>query len=215
MDIVERLYHQLARALERGYPGAPDRAPTIGDIYQHLIPYRAMRSELGIWELPEYEHALVRLLVGERGHLVIEDSNVRDELLRELASPNPILGIYRDYAAVPVRIGATDAAPPPPPTPPDTPATPPPEPPPAPEPTPAATTEPEDIPAAPPAPAACRSCGAILPDVDGLRFCPSCGADQLEVHCRACDAVLRPEWNFCIRCGEPRDAARPRNAGGV
>jgi hypothetical protein len=187
MDVVDRLYHQLARALERGYPGSPERPLTVGDVYQHLIPYRAMRSELGIWELAEYEHALLRLLAGERDHLSVESPEVREELLRELASPNPILGIYRDYAAMPVRVGIAAPGPPIPPAPP------------APAP-PLAESAP-----APPA-VECRSCGASLPEVPGLRFCPSCGADQLEVHCRACDAPLKPEWNFCIRCGEPRPA---------
>ena len=205
MDILDRLHHQLARALERGYPGSPERLPTIGDIYQHLIPYRAMRSELGVWELAEYEHALVRLLVGEGGYLVVESPEVRDELIRELASPNPILGIYRDYAGVAVRIGGTQAAPLPSPGPPEPPAPPPPEPPPP--------VEPEPAPAPSPAPAACRSCGSTLPDAAGLRFCPSCGADQLESRCRPCDALLKPEWNFCIRCGEPRNAATPPTTG--
>ena len=177
MDIVDLLYHQLTRAIERGYPGAPERPPTIGDIYQHLIPYRSVRGELGIWELAEYEHALLRLLAGEHGHLAVEKPEVRDELVRELASPNPILGIYRDYAPEPVRVGAVSAAVP-------TPA--PPE------------------PAAPPGAAECHACAALLPDVPGLRFCPACGADQLEARCHACDTPLKPEWNYCIRCGEAR-----------
>ena len=180
MDIVDLLYHQLTRAIERGYPGGPERPPTIGDIYQHLIPYRSVRGELGIWELAEYEHALLRLLAGEHGHLAVEKPEVRDELVRELASPNPILGIYRDYAAVPVRVGAAASAVPPAPSPP------PPE------------------PATAPAPPACHACAAPLPDVPGVRFCPTCGADQLEVRCLACDTPLKPEWNFCIRCGEAR-----------
>jgi Double zinc ribbon len=188
MDIVDLLYHQLTRALERGYPGGPERPPTIGEIYQHLIPYRSVRGELGIWELAEYEHALLRLLAGEHGHLAVEKPEVRDELQRELASPNPILGIYRDYAPVQVRVGAAaiSAAPASPPEPPRE------------EPT------PEEPPREEPTMAVCRSCATPLPDVPGLRFCPACGADQLEVRCRACEAPLKPEWNFCIRCGEAR-----------
>ena len=186
MDIVDLLYHQLARAIERGYPGSPERPPTIGDIYQHLIPYRSVRGELGIWELAEYEHALLRLLAGEHGHLAVEKPEVRDELVRELASPNPILGIYRDYAPVMVRIGAESAAPAPAPQPP--------------------VPSPPSPPS--PQPKACHACAEPLPNVTGLRFCPACGADQLEVRCGACDAVLKPEWNFCIRCGEPRDGRK-------
>ena len=186
MDIVDLLYHQLTRAIERGYPGAPERAPTIGDIYQHLIPYRSVRGELGIWELAEYEHALLRLLAGEHGHLAVERPEVREELVRELASPNPILGIYRDYAPVHVRVGAVSAAAPTTDLPPPTPSSPPP------------------TPSPPPLARGCHACATLLPDVPGLRFCPACGQDQLEVRCRACDSVLKPEWNFCIRCGEAR-----------
>jgi predicted RNA-binding Zn-ribbon protein involved in translation (DUF1610 family) len=206
MDIVDRLYHQLARAVERAGPGAPDAMPTIGDIYQHLIPYRGIRGELGIWELAEYEHGLLRLLAGERGHLTVEAPEVREELARELASPNPILGIYRDYAAVPVRIAPARPAPspqePPPPTAPPAP--------PAPEPPPPVEPAPEPRLAAP----SCNACGSALPDAPGLRFCPKCGQDQLEVRCQACAARLEPEWNFCIRCGRPRDGAAAGDRAG-
>jgi hypothetical protein len=186
MDIVDRLYHHLTQAIERG--GAPPRGRTltIADVYQQLIPYRAVRSELGVWELAEYEHALVRLLAGERGYVSLGTLEARDELIRELASSNPILGIYRDYPAVQVVIAA------------------------------AAESEPESAPAVPepekeaPAPHACGACGADLPDLRGLRYCPACGTDQTEAVCAGCDAPLRAEWNFCIRCGAPRGGGERR-----
>ena len=37
------------------------------------------------------------LLSGEGGHLVVRDPQALEEIRRELASTNPILGIYRDY----------------------------------------------------------------------------------------------------------------------
>ncbi|HET8655813.1 MAG TPA: hypothetical protein VFL93_09895, partial [Longimicrobiaceae bacterium] len=100
MDLVDRLHDRLRAA-------AP--APTgftIGELYQRLIPYRSVRGELGVWELAEYEHALLRLLSGERDYLELEDPSARAEIARELASPNPILGVYRDYPAARVRLGA-------------------------------------------------------------------------------------------------------------
>ncbi|MBW3631046.1 MAG: zinc ribbon domain-containing protein [Gemmatimonadetes bacterium] len=210
MDIVDRLYHQLHLALERA-PGGGAGSPTIGDIYQHLIPYRSLRSELGIWELAEYEHALLRLLAGERGHVRVETAEVREEILRELAAPNPILGIYRDYPGVQVSIGALADAPPPPQPPQQTP--------PARSPLPPQRSQPQRLPdplavTAPQSPAACRSCGTALPDLAGLRFCPACGHDQLDVRCTACDASLAPAWTYCIRCGEPRGGGDRRERAG-
>jgi hypothetical protein len=185
MDIVDRLYHHLTLSLERGGAALRGRELTIADVYQQLIPYRSVRGELGIWELAEYEHGLVRLLAGERGYLSVQKPEVREELLREIASPNPILGIYRDYATEPVQIGGSA---------------------PVASPTPASPR----APAAPEAARGCHSCGTALPDLPALRFCPACGADQTEVACRACDAPLKTEWNFCIRCGAPRDGGDRR-----
>src|SRR4029453_3845279 len=105
-------------------------AVTVGDIYQHLVPYRTVRAELGFGELAEYEHALLRLLPGERRFLVVGRADVQEEVQRELPNTNPILGVSRDYADVgvylnpyapdPVALDLT--APPPPPPPPPAPA---------------------------------------------------------------------------------------------
>lgn len=201
MDLVDRLHHELVEALRRAPAGLDERPLTVGEIYQHLIPYRGVRSELGIFELPQYEHALLRLLSGERGYLTLVAAEVQEELRRELASPNPILGIYRDYPTAEVRLAQQVG-----------PATAPPAP--TPEIIPIDEREPQDAPA-PEAPrsATCHGCAVQLPDVPELRFCPACGADQLEAPCVACGAMLRAEWNFCIRCGTPRGGgARPQPA---
>jgi hypothetical protein len=107
MDALDRLYFRLRQALA-GRPS--DRSVTIAEIYQQLVPYRAVRGELGYSELAEYEHALLRLLGGERGYAQVDVASVQEEIQRELRSPNPILGLYRDYAAVDVRISAAAAA---------------------------------------------------------------------------------------------------------
>lgn len=107
MDLVDRLFDRLRAAIAADAAGAAP--PTVADVYQRLIPYRAVRGELGILALAEYEHALMRLLSGERGLLVVASESARDELARELASPNPIVGVYRDYAALPVTLLAGGA----------------------------------------------------------------------------------------------------------
>jgi len=102
-DLVERLYRRLVEAVS-AWPPADTGALTIADLYQHLIPYRAVRGELGVLELAEYEDALLRLLVGEGGFVHVLDEDVQREIAQELGARNPILGIYRDYAAVELEI---------------------------------------------------------------------------------------------------------------
>src|SRR5688500_16482442 len=99
MDPVDRLYRRVATLLARD----PARELTIGSLYQDVVPYRLIRTEVGFAELAEYEHALLRLLAGEREYLELDRPGVADEFRRELEAPNPILGIYRDYAEVGVQ----------------------------------------------------------------------------------------------------------------
>lgn len=212
MDSLDRLYRRIADVLLR----EPGTAVTVGDIYQHLVPYRAVRSELGFGELAEYEHALLRLLSGERDYLVVERADVQEEFQRELRTTNPILGVYRDYAEVVVFLnpyapepGAADlTAPPAPQTPRSTryggagdadahgvvlDVT-------APEP-PAKPAEP----APRPRPKACTGCRSTLPPGRDVRFCPFCGKCLAPIPCPECSTTVEPEWRFCITCGWPRD----------
>lgn len=197
MDLVDRLFRKLRDTVGRRPSSAAGEGFTVGDLYQRLVPYRGVRGELGILELAEYEHALLRLLAGERGYLRLEEPRVAEELRKELSSPNPILGIYRDYAGervdlvpdaelptVPERAPPAER-----PTVPERPMRP--EPPTVPERAAAETL-------------ACHACRAPLPPESDLRFCPACGASQDEAPCAGCGAPLRPDWNFCIRCGTPR-----------
>ena len=226
MDLVDRLYARLREAVDREPGGAGAAALTVADVYQRLVPYRAVRGDLSILELAEYEHALVRLLSGERGYVEM-GGEAQAELRREIASPNPILGVYRDYAGAPLRLVAglsSSADRPPSPAPDVTEEAPPPR---------AARGDPptrahlravpdetsplpDGTAGRPPAQRggvtpfdACRRCGEPLPDEADLRFCPACGADQREAPCARCGAQLKPEWNFCVRCGNPRDVAPP------
>lgn len=200
MDVVDRLHQRLQEAVAR--EGLGDGL-TVRDLYQQLVPYRAVRGDLGLLELAQYEHALLRLLAGEGDHLHLEDERARSEISRELASPNPVLSIYRDYASLRVRIGESDALP---------------------EVTaftfplsvsPPAAYAPPPAPPPPPARrAGCRSCRAALPDDPDVRFCPACGADQTLAPCASCGTSLRREWNYCIRCGQPRADKHMFTGGG-
>ena len=209
MDALDRLYRRVSLALARD----PGRSLTVGDLYQEVVPYRLIRSELGFAELAEYEHALLRLLSGEREYLELERPEVAEEFRRELQAPNPILGIYRDYADLPVQPNPF-----------------------APQPgdltappavvvaTPAASAAPARVelpqpaadPTLPPVPAAepaaparprprpCPGCRAPLPTDREARFCPFCGKCLVPVPCADCSAMMEPEWSFCATCGAPR-----------
>jgi hypothetical protein len=229
MDVLEQLHQRLVEVLRQGW-GAADLL-TVADVYQHLIPYRQVRGELGLSELKEYEHALLRLLSGERDLLRVEVPEVIEEFRRELRSANPILGIYRDYAAAPLSVnldaagrrGGADAL-----------LTPEPasaedriasgtedeadetlpEPLPTFEASPAPTSAPREAgpgpsPEALRAPTACWDCQQPLPAGRDVRFCPHCGACQVPVPCVECGSSLDPQWTFCIQCGarkpEPYD----------
>lgn len=216
MDPVDRLYWRLVEVLCKDGADPAARPLTIAEVYQQLIPYRQVRSELGIHELAAYEHALLRLLAGERGHVLVNSAAVREELERELASPNPILGIYRDYAAEglwlnPAPRGSAPARPD------DS------------ESVPAATETPEAVSSAPeialspplsapvvtrvppPPPPSCRSCRMHLPPGRDARFCPFCGAIQGPVPCKECGVDVEPEWSYCIGCGVPRTVPGKRH----
>ncbi|HEU0013269.1 MAG TPA: zinc ribbon domain-containing protein [Longimicrobium sp.] len=203
MDALDRLYRRVSNAMLR----EPGRGFTVGDLYQELVPYRLIRAELGFGELAEYEHALLRLLSGEREYLELDRADVADEFRRELQAPNPILGIYRDYADIGVApnpfapVPNADAAAPPVVV----------APPPGEEYGDLTLIVPEPEPEPPPRPRArpCPGCRAALPiDLDA-RYCPFCGKPLAPVPCAECSAVLEPEWAFCATCGHPRGGRLP------
>ncbi len=210
MDPLDRLYWRLVETLRRERPGSAWEL-TIAEIYQHLVPYRATRVDLGFAELPEYEHALLRLLAGERGYVSLNVPQVQEELAKELRAPNPILGLYRDYAAVGVHLNPAPSpseatlpdGPPPAPEPRPAPQAPAAQPAPSPPAAPSAAAVPvvEVFPQPPRRPSLCRSCHSPLPEDREVRFCPFCGATQRALPCRACGEMVEPEWKFCVGCG--------------
>jgi RNA polymerase subunit RPABC4/transcription elongation factor Spt4 len=219
MDALDRLYRRVVESLAH-VPRQMEGVPvTIGELYQAVVPYRGVRADLGLTELAAYEHTLLRFLAGERGYVSIDAAGVQDELLRELRAPNPILGVYRDYAEVGVHVNPNiqvraDAPPPPPPPPP----------PPSGTPTPSGSSTaaggwpdvvptprivpapPRREPPPPPPRPSCPGCRSTLPEGRDARFCPFCGKPLKPVPCAACGAAVEPEWSFCPDCGSPRPA---------
>lgn len=106
--VVAQLHRTLVDAIRRSRPGALNRPVTVAEIYQDLLPYRAARAEVGFEMNADYEHALLRLLAGEGDFARIEPREVRDKLRMELDSPNPNVGVFRNYAACDVWISGSD-----------------------------------------------------------------------------------------------------------
>jgi hypothetical protein len=111
-DLVERIHACLADALERTRTDPFGSPVTVAEIYQDLVPYRNVRTDLGFDMNADYEHTLLRLLAGEAELVRLDPSEAREELRQELESPNPNVGLFRKFAACDVWVAArTRAAP--------------------------------------------------------------------------------------------------------
>lgn len=97
MDDVDRMYRHLVRTLRATAPQLLTQPFQVGDLYSTILPYRLHRRELGLETNQDYEMAMLELLSGGRGYLVVED-RMRDELGASLRSPNPDSALIRDFA---------------------------------------------------------------------------------------------------------------------
>lgn len=106
-DVVARLHDRLTDALRqsRRQPGAP---VTVAEIYQELVPYRLVRSEVGFGMNADYEHVLLRLLAGEGDFARLEPVSARDAIRDELRGTNPNVGMYREFAGCDVWVRTDD-----------------------------------------------------------------------------------------------------------
>jgi len=103
MDELDRMYRRLVQNLRTGFPDLLGRPFEVAELYTTLIPYRHNRRELELDTNQDYEHALLRLLSGERGYL-IGDPQMQSDLRAELESPNPDLTKFRAFATTMVSI---------------------------------------------------------------------------------------------------------------
>jgi hypothetical protein len=228
---VERFHRVLVESIIASTPAYLEGSFTVAEIYQSLVPYRTHRDRLGIAMNGDYEDVLLRFLAGEGDFAVLDSEAARDKIRRELATRNPNTGVYREFAAVgvrlnPARLPVIERAPEGPATRLATtarPAAQPPErkAPPSPD---VRTAAPETRPSAPEArvaqaaqsreprtqgtgvagaPEKCPGCTSALPDRPGLQFCPFCGTNIRVVPCRKCGEVLDRSWRFCVACGTP------------
>src|SRR3954452_933944 len=98
MDDVDRMYRHLVRTLRATSPQLLTQPFQVGDLYSTILPYRLHRRELGLETNQDYEMAMLELLSGGRGYLVVED-RMRETLGNAMRSPNPDPSVIRDFTS--------------------------------------------------------------------------------------------------------------------
>ncbi|CAN5193692.1 hypothetical protein BH23GEM2_BH23GEM2_23830 [soil metagenome] len=230
MDHLDRLFHRLVNNIRSRNPAHLTLPFTVAELYEQIVPYRHNRRELGIETNQDYEVTVTRLLSGERGYL-LGDESMQESLRRELESHDPDVSAFREFPTAEVSISpsalqSVGAAPR--------------------RPAQAAEAEtsaaaasaqqasgnrespaesvrarqtdsPSDESVTAPAArassssripreafspdAGCRFCGATLPEGKQVKFCPNCGQNLSINRCPACGSEIEAGWKFCITCG--------------
>src|SRR5690606_31627030 len=102
--VLESFHRVLVEEITSKRPEYLQGPFTVAEIYQDLVPYSTHRDRIGVDINGDYEDALIRLLAGEGGYLVLESEHALRDLRRELDTSNPNTGVYREFAAVDVRL---------------------------------------------------------------------------------------------------------------
>ena len=207
-QVLSRFYGALVDEIRAQRPEYLTGPFTVAEIYQNLVPYSSHRDRIGVDMNGDYEAALLRLLAGEGGYLLLDSETALHNLREELESSNPNTGAYREYAAVDVRFNSDRLG--------------------------GQPVTSQEVPVDDPSvdrpegdadavllssagdewadgaseseshgerQTACRWCRADLPERGPLNFCPFCGTDVNLVPCPGCGEELEPEWRFCAACG--------------
>ncbi|NUS34483.1 MAG: hypothetical protein HOQ17_15670, partial [Gemmatimonadaceae bacterium] len=103
MDDVERMYRHLVHIIRTKFTPMLTQPFEVGELVQTILPYRLHRRELGLQSNHDYEMALLELLAGPRGYLVVDD-RMRDTLAAQLAAPTPDPSVIRDFATAHVAL---------------------------------------------------------------------------------------------------------------
>lgn len=181
----ERLF-ELLRERMAGEQVGLDEPVTIAELHKRLLPYHACREVFQFATKAEYDLEILRLLAN-KDRVEVSEAALAEAVLAETRQAEPGLGFLQRFAASeirlknpegPVEVGATDA---------NAPAA-------------ARQAVSESAPEADPT-AGCRSCGAPLPTIEGARYCPACGKDQVIPTCSGCSAELDEDWRYCALCG--------------
>ena len=104
-DDLDRLFLSLVHTLRERAPGDLHRPLEVLELVQDIVPYRALRRTRGFDANEDYEHAMTRLLSGERSYLR-GDARMQQVLVDELATPTPNTSLFREFARNHVAITA-------------------------------------------------------------------------------------------------------------
>ncbi len=203
MDALDLLFRRLVLSAREA--GVLERPLDVGEVLDRLVPYRTARRDGALDTNDDYLHAMMRLISGERS-LVYADEIIQDDLLAELASPNPDLTLLRTYLNTKIRLATAEAqrvmegdtdidlsphAP-------DAPTL-------------ATTAVDSNVTDGEPVSGASRMTGTVhpgcpycaqpLPQGRHLKYCPSCGQNLLIRRCAGCSAEIESGWKFCVTCG--------------
>jgi hypothetical protein len=105
MDALDRTFRHLVQTIQARFPANLTRPFEVAELYQNILPYRHHRRELGIDTNQDYEQVLLQLLSGARDYIVVDD-HMRETLARELASPNPDPGAFREFSSTQISLSA-------------------------------------------------------------------------------------------------------------
>lgn len=103
MDAIDRTFKHLLQTIQTRYPAYLSQPFEVAELYQNILPYRHHRRELGLETNQDYELVLLQLLAGARNYLVVNDE-MRERLARELASPNPDPGAFREFSTAQIAL---------------------------------------------------------------------------------------------------------------
>lgn len=109
LSLVDRFFHVLVEEIRESHPEYLRTPFTVAEIYQSIVPYRTHRDRIGAEMNGDYEDALLRLLGGEGDYMELDSDTARERIRLELRSPNPNTGLYREYAAVQIRLNPEKA----------------------------------------------------------------------------------------------------------
>jgi len=103
MDDVERMYRHLVRIIRATSPQLLTQPFPVSDLYSTILPYRLHRRELGLETNQDYEMALLELLSGARGYLIVDD-RMKQTLGDSLKSANPDPTLVKQFASTRVSL---------------------------------------------------------------------------------------------------------------
>jgi hypothetical protein len=103
-DVLERFYGVLLQQIRETRHEYLTTPFSVAEIYQDLVPYQSHRDSIGVEMKGDYEDALFRMLSGEGDYLMLDSEVARQQMQNELAGPNPNTALFREFAALEVRL---------------------------------------------------------------------------------------------------------------